>query len=211
MRGRLSAVAVAALPAATRGSVTEPAATPLVNVARNRPAQQSSVGEWSQPNDAGRAVSGRKDGRFAFCTAVDGAAYWQVDLQSDFRLRRIMVFNREDACADRAVPLVIEASTNGRDWHWLSAVHYVFGGVRSGKPLDLHFAQPVQARYIRLRRNGEARYFHLDQVEIYAALDEIGHHAQLRQDLWVLAMTGGRAGGSFVEIGSADGVSINNT
>lgn len=36
-------------------------------------------------------------------------------------------------------------------------------------------------------------------------------HAQLRQDLWVLAETGGKRGGFFVEIGAFDGIEHSNT
>ena len=42
-------------------------------------------------------------------------------------------------------------------------------------------------------------------------LQQLPTRGQLIQDLWVLAMTGSRSGGFFLEIGSADGVDLNNT
>lgn len=47
-----------------------------------------------------------------------------------------------------------------------------------------------------------------------AACSEFLHRegkGQLVQDLWVLAMTGGKKNGYFVELGSSDGVELNNT
>jgi FkbM family methyltransferase len=183
----------------------------LINVALNRPASQSSLSVWSKPDDPLRAVSGFRTGNFAFCTAVEAEPYWSVDLQSAFLVRRIAIFNREDCASDRACPLIIETSMTGEEWREISTVRYVFGGARTGAPLDLHLIEPVQARYLRLRRTGEPQHFHLDQVEIYTGVDDVESCAQLGQDLWVLQMTGGRSGGTFVEIGSTDGVSINNT
>jgi FkbM family methyltransferase len=40
---------------------------------------------------------------------------------------------------------------------------------------------------------------------------DLQSYAQLFQDFWVVRMTGSRSGGHFVEIGSSDGVHVNNT
>lgn len=40
---------------------------------------------------------------------------------------------------------------------------------------------------------------------------DLPHNGQLLQDVWVVAMTGGKRHGRFLEIGSSDGVHLNNT
>jgi FkbM family methyltransferase len=44
-----------------------------------------------------------------------------------------------------------------------------------------------------------------------AATSGLQSYSQLSQDFWVIRMTGRRSGGHFVEIGSSDGVHVNNT
>ncbi len=45
----------------------------------------------------------------------------------------------------------------------------------------------------------------------FAALISQPHFGQLHQDLWVIAMTGGKRGGTFLELGASNGVNLNNT
>src|SRR5690348_4488905 len=109
------------------GVIGEISLNRLVNVAVNRPALQSSISQWSKPDDPGRAVSSALHARggFAFCTSVEATPFWSVDLQSAFRIRRITVFNREDTAADRSCPLIIETSVTGQAWSEICTVRYV--------------------------------------------------------------------------------------
>ena len=183
----------------------------VLNVALNRSALQSSTCEWSKPNDAIRAVSGSPTGPYAFCTRAEVAPWWMVDLGSNFAIRDLVIFNRDDGLQERAVPLSVEISLDTSHWSKVADANYPFGGRASGRPLRISPVVPLQARFIRLTRQEGPEHFHLDQVEVYVDLESIPQFSQLQQDLWVAAMTGGRRGGTFFEIGSSDGVTNSNT
>jgi FkbM family methyltransferase len=180
----------------------------FLNIALNRPATQSSV---FQSWNAQGAVSGILTGKFGFYTAAENEPFWSVDLLSIFTLRRIVIYNREDGYSFRAVPLSVEVSLDGEIWTVLAMIDYVFGGAITGKPLDLFLKDGVKARYLRLRRIGLKEHFHLDQVEIFTGIKDLPSKAQIHQDSWVIQMCGGRRDGHFIEIGSTNGVDINNT
>lgn len=183
----------------------------LINVALGRCADQSSTCVWSKPNDANRAVNGLPTGSYSFCTSEEVGPWWRLDLGSDFPISELVIYNREDMCQERAVPLRIELSVDEQTWSKVADISFVFGGLKSGRPLRVLPPLTPHARFIRLTRQGGPQHFHLDQVEVLVSLDSIGTTSQLNQDLWVLGMTAGRVGGSFFEIGSSDGVSYNNT
>src|SRR5437588_12516780 len=85
------------------------------NVALNKPAQQSSLSPWSTgPNDAQGGVDGIKNGRWGFHTNEQANPWWQVDLQQNFSLNEIRVFNRMDGgCMERSRTIQVMLSTDG--------------------------------------------------------------------------------------------------
>jgi hypothetical protein len=77
---------------------TAPELPVLVNVAKGKPASQSSLSQWSAgPDDATRAVAGSFPAAFAFHTATENCPWWQVDLLDIYPIERIVVHNRLDA------------------------------------------------------------------------------------------------------------------
>ncbi|WP_328891579.1 galactose-binding domain-containing protein [Streptomyces sp. NBC_00316] len=81
------------------GSVS--ATAPALNVARNRPAEQSSTWEGSSGTTypAGNAVDGN-DGNFSD-TKNETQPWWQVDLGQSHPLDQIVIYNRTDCCQSR--------------------------------------------------------------------------------------------------------------
>ncbi|XP_019614540.1 PREDICTED: uncharacterized protein LOC109462428 isoform X1 [Branchiostoma belcheri] len=73
------------------------------NIARGRPAQQSS--QYDGNSVAGRAVDGntnaRWSGRSCSCTRNDNQPWWRVDLGSSNCVDRVVVTNRADCCPER--------------------------------------------------------------------------------------------------------------
>jgi FkbM family methyltransferase len=184
----------------------------LVDVAFGRSARQSSTSEWSQPDDASRALRRTQfTGGFSFCTGAETDPHWVVDLDGSFQIQKIMIFNREDSASERAIPLRIDISVDGEKWEEIATIRYIFGGSLSNHPLDLHMVIPVMARFVKLTRLGPLGNFHLEAINIFTDIESLQTRSQLKQDLWVLAMSGGRNKGTFVEIGSTDGITINNT
>jgi hypothetical protein len=139
----------------------------LENIAKGKPASQSSLSRWSRPNDAQGAVSGHRTGRFGFHTDEEPNPWWQVDLLAPAPIHRIRLWNREDIAPERARNLVIELSEDGVAWDVAHATgEAVFGGIASGTPLDL-VLDARRARFVRVRKL-DPGYLHLDEVEVYA-------------------------------------------
>jgi hypothetical protein len=141
----------------------------LHNIALGKPATASpGLPGWAGQPAA--VVNGQATGRFAFHTDRTAYPYWEVDLQSEQPLKAVRVFNRGDACQERALGLQVEVSTDGRSFTTVRVLTERFGGLHDRSPalIDLRESTPpVQARYVRLSLPRED-YLHLDQVEVFA-------------------------------------------
>jgi hypothetical protein len=146
------------------GDAPNPTAAGRVNLARGKPASQSSTSEWSRANDAQGAVDGVINGGYAFHTGNRANPWWQVDLGAPYRLSEVRLYNRLDCCGERARTVQILLSEDGRAWR--TAYRHngsVFGG-KDGKPLVVSLNGET-ARHVRLQLN-EPNWFHLDEVEV---------------------------------------------
>ncbi|HWI58331.1 MAG TPA: discoidin domain-containing protein, partial [Bacillota bacterium] len=118
--------------------------------------------------DALGAVDGLKSGKWGFHTDLETNPWWQVDLGKPFKLKRLLIFNRCDAFAQRSSHLQVFVSADGQ--HFRAVYQHdgtVFYGASDGKPLSVKL-EGVEARFLRLALPGR-NYFHLDEVEVYAA------------------------------------------
>jgi hypothetical protein len=146
------------------------ACRPLFNVARGKPATQSSTSPWSRSaspsEDAVGAVTGLVTGGFGFHTELEDAPWWCVDLETVYPVRDIVIHNRLGQRA-RAASLVVMGSTDLIYWRTLyrHAPAPAFGGA-DGHPLRITLADPVELRFLRLQLT-ERQVLHLDQVEVY--------------------------------------------
>jgi hypothetical protein len=138
------------------------AAYAAINLALNKPAQESSSSEWSRPNDAQGAVDGVKNGGYGFHTAQEASPWWQVDLQQEYRLREIRIFNRGDCCPERARTIRVLLSADGMNF---SPAYNHDGSTFTGTPLVVPLDGRT-ARFVRLQL-AENAWFHLDEVEVY--------------------------------------------
>jgi hypothetical protein len=118
--------------------------------------------------DAAGAVNGIKDGKWGFHTELETDPWWQVDLGQSLKLGRLALYNRCDSYADRAARLKVLVSDDGKHFREVYQLDgSIFYGATDNKPLAVRL-DPVQARYLRLQIPGKS-YFHLDEVEVYAA------------------------------------------
>lgn len=148
----------------TRGkSFREP---PSRNLALHKPAKQSSLSEWSKPNDALGAVKGTTNGSFGFHTDKEVNPWWQVDLLDVYKLIEVRVYNRINARPERSRTLTILLSLDGNDWKLVYANNnnVILGGIDT-QPLIVSL-DSIAARYVRLQL-AEENYLHLDEVEVY--------------------------------------------
>jgi len=126
----------------------------------------------STRQDATGACDGIKNGRWGFHTASNEQdPWWQVDLQDQYELDRVIVFNRTDGnTAARTKNLQILAGANVDS---LELIYQhdgtVFYGVKENEPLVVRLGG-IPARIVRLRMPGKSS-FALDEVEVYAAND----------------------------------------
>ena len=122
--------------------------------------------------DAGGAVDGVKDGKYAFHTGQEPNPWWQVDLGTSQPIAKIIVWNRLDyePGLHNADHLLILTSDDGTAWtQRYDNKGKFFGGVGRDKPLEVAFkAGEVTARFVRLQVLSDAPiFFHLDEVEIF--------------------------------------------
>jgi hypothetical protein len=136
------------------------------NLAKNRPARQSSIYTGSYPSGAQGGVDGVKNGKFGFHTKSEpNPSWWQVDLGEVKSLTEIRIFNRLDCCSELARTIQILLSNDEANWTRVFTNNgSVFGG-SDGKPLKVSL-KGKSARYVRLQL-AEKNNFHLDEVEIY--------------------------------------------
>ncbi|WP_026794171.1 MULTISPECIES: tetratricopeptide repeat protein [Planktothrix] len=139
---------------------------PDVNLALNKATAQSSV---YQPEvygyDPHGACNGKKTGKFGFHTCQENQPWWQIDLQANYQLAKIKIYNRI-GFEKRASALNILLSQDALNWELLYSndPENLFGGI-DGKPLIVDMPYKV-ARFVQLQLRG-IEYLNLDEVEIY--------------------------------------------
>ena len=166
----------AALAAPARSGAAPPAITPeqieadwlRQDVLRGGAPGAAPAGSVTPEQDAAGGCDGVKTGTWGFHTAEEANPWWQVDLGQPAALDRVMVYNRCDGTADRSSRIMVLLSSDGRSFK--PAYQHdgtIFGGQPDNRPLAVAL-NGQSARYVRLQLPGHS-YFHLDEVEIYAA------------------------------------------
>ncbi|HYQ18815.1 MAG TPA: discoidin domain-containing protein [Polyangiaceae bacterium] len=81
---------------------------------------------------------------YFFHTQEEDNPWLEIDLRDAATFSKVRVFNRQDCCEERAIPLVVEVSSDHRSWRAVA---------RKDETFDDWTAQfsPVQARWVRLR------------------------------------------------------------
>jgi len=155
----------AAVPAITAGQVE---ADWLRQDALRFGPSASNQGGVTPEEDAGGGCDGVKTGQWGFHTANEEKPWWQVDLGGPQPLGQLRVYNRCDQTAGRNARLVVLLSDDGTSWKQVYQHDgSTFFGQTDQKPLLVPI-RAAQARFVRLQLPGKS-YFHLDEVEIYAA------------------------------------------
>ena len=138
----------------------------------SRPAEpQANTDGVTTAQDAAGACDGIKNGRWGFHTASsEQDPWWQVDLQDEYKLGRIVVFNRTDSStAPRTRNIRI--LTAGADGSFKPIYQHngkTFYGIKEKKPLIVDLQnKDVTARIVRLHIPGKCS-FALDEVEVYS-------------------------------------------
>lgn len=140
------------------------------NVARGKPATQSSTCQWSRRSprsaDAGGAVNGEITGGYGFHTDMEDGPWWCLDLETVLPVVEIRIHNRLEL-KHRAASLLVQFSTDLLHWCVLyqDHDHGDFGGA-DGHPLRIAGTEPVEMRFLRLSLPGRGM-LHIDEVEVF--------------------------------------------
>ena len=82
--------------------------------------------------------------RLMFQTAEGDEPWVEIDLGAPKNIRRVEVINRDNCCADRAVPLIVELSSDGTSWTQVARRDAEFGSWTAKWA-------PKTCRYVRLK------------------------------------------------------------
>ena len=126
--------------------------------------------------DASGGCDGVKNGRWGFHTASgESEPWWQVDLGSQYRLGKVVIFNRTDAgkvARTGRIRVLVAENCNSQDFTLVYQHNgEAFYGVKENKPLVVDLQdKDITAGVVRLHIPGSCS-FALDEIEVYAADD----------------------------------------
>jgi hypothetical protein len=130
------------------------------------PPDLASGKPWiTSSNYPGFSSAGTKPARpiegLFFSTNDEDEPWWRLDLEQKINIDSAEIVNRSDCCADRAFPLVLELSADGKKWNEVA---------RRNEPFSTWEPKfsPRKARYVRLRAL-KRTLLHLRDVRIHAA------------------------------------------
>jgi hypothetical protein len=129
---------------------------PAPNLALGKPVDPSTTYDGENYPPA-QLVDGNADD-LGFHTELEDRPSVTIDLREPQAIHRVVVVNRA-SYRERALPLVIETSTDGKRYREFARRDRVFEKWSAKAPT-------VMARYVRLRVENET-YFHLNEVSIY--------------------------------------------
>lgn len=126
------------------------------NLALHKPTTASSL--FSGYDTSAGAVDGNTSDLGVHTTQQD-KPWIVIDLGDTKQIRQVVVYNRADCCKDRAIPLLVETSVDGRDYREVARQEAEFSKWKAVFP-------PTEARYVRVKV-GKKSFLHLNEIEVY--------------------------------------------
>ncbi|XP_066271170.1 uncharacterized protein [Branchiostoma lanceolatum] len=141
-----------------------------VNVALGKPAYQTSIRRGAA---ASRAVDGNTNAQWlaGSCTHTrpETNTRWWVDLGQSYMVNRVVIFNRQDCCADRLSPFNIHIGDSDQ-----VSENPQCGGdhrINSNQPFISIPCQGMKGRYVGVRLPGSRRVLTLCEVKVFSEID----------------------------------------
>jgi len=148
------------------GPATTPYRTPRMTPYVVLPTGPS--GNVRPEEDAAGGVDGiKKAGGWGFCTNKEPKPWWQVQLNGEMSLDRVLIYNTDtkgnvELCRD----LLLLVSSDGKTWNEVYRHNgQLFAGPKQPVTVPL---KGVKARYVRVQLP-RTEYLILDEIEVYAA------------------------------------------
>lgn len=102
-----------------------------------------------------------KEGKdFFFCTRQENNPWFVLDLETYTRFSSVEIVNREDCCRERANPLTVSVSKDGKSWQVVAERKTEFSTFTAEFP-------EVSARYVKLEIPKPASILHLTRVRVF--------------------------------------------
>jgi hypothetical protein len=141
----------------------------LIDIAPLGKATQSSLSQWSKPNDAQRAVSDLMV-NFAFHTDKEQNPWWELTLDRPRVVEYIILHNRKDMCQEKSRKLIVEVF-NGEEYIKIYQGELLFDAEPNGLPLMLLCKYPKNIERIKITALIND-YFHLSKVNVLTVKKE---------------------------------------
>ncbi|CAI5778803.1 Hypothetical predicted protein [Podarcis lilfordi] len=142
---------------------------PPRNLARGRPACQSSTSPHPRDPSAGKAVDGNSDGVFnhASCTHThqEYGPWWHVELDDRYAISSVVVKNRADCCSERLLGAQIRVGDHVIDHGKFNPLCGTINDYGPGS-ISTISCQGMKGRYVSVNHSGLA-ILTLCEVEVY--------------------------------------------
>ncbi|ELH8770734.1 discoidin domain-containing protein, partial [Campylobacter jejuni] len=136
----------------------------LLDIAIDKKAFQSSLSRWSKTNDPQRAIDSNLESvDYAFHTNLENSPWWMVDLEKEYAIEIIRIFNRIYCFHEVARKLTIEISKDGKTWLLIHKGLSSF--LKAGIECEVVLPIPMKARYVKISLDGKG-YLHLSKIQV---------------------------------------------
>jgi hypothetical protein len=152
---RSGSLALLVLALLTAGYVAYRRATQAEDLAHGKPWRASS-----KFADCQRETGACGGPRVLFHTLEEPEPWFEIDLGAAHSISVVEIENRQDCCAERAVPLVIEVSSDRTKWKAVARREDVFRSWTAS-------IEPVTARYVRAKVRRKST-LHLERMTVRA-------------------------------------------
>ena len=132
------------------------------NVARGKPVQAPGYFAGSPPG--GALVNGEIESPFGSATVRAENAWFSVDLQADYAIAKVVVYNRSDPFGRETTPFVVELSTDGKSYREVARLDDKSVPAQRWS-FELH---GQVARYVRVSKP-DPRGLALSEIEVYGS------------------------------------------
>lgn len=135
------------------------------NVALHKPVFASSRYPGSSaPADNSAVVNGTFEGTYGVHTNIEDNPWVTVDLQREYRITRVEIYNRGDGWFDEILPAALELSSK-RGRNFVEVDRRTTGFSQSSPWVYTGHGEP--ARYVRVRGTKRPAYVALSEIEVY--------------------------------------------
>ncbi|EAI5067203.1 discoidin domain-containing protein [Campylobacter lari] len=137
----------------------------LIDIAIGKIATQSSVCKMSRENDACRAVNPcvyNQKIPYSSCTACEFNPWWMIDLESEYKIETILVYN-SSIDPEAIKTLEVYVSNDKEHWQYIEKDLFVWNNLNS---IEISLSQRISARYVKFSLQGK-NSLKLKKVQIF--------------------------------------------